>query len=179
MIHKLLSAAVLCLGALSLHPGEQATKGPFTSTTIDFGIVVRDIEASARFYGETLGMQELEGFSVGAEFCRDAGLTDSKPLSVRVFVLGQGEGATKVKLMQVGGVESKASDNRFIHSQLGLSYLTLYVRNLGAAMERLGKAGVQPMAKSPVPLGESPDAPQLLLVRDPDGNILELIGPRT
>jgi len=177
MKSKLFSILVLCLGASSLFTGEQEAKGPFTSTTIDFGIVVSDIEASAAFYGKTLGMQELEGFHVDAELCTEAGLTNHQPLDVRVFVLGQGERATKLKLMQVEGVESKPGDHRFIHSQLGLSYLTFYVRNLKDCMTRFEKAGVMPVAKSPVALGESDQAPRLLLVRDPDGNLLELIGP--
>jgi hypothetical protein len=48
-----------------------------------------------------------------------------------------------------------------------------------AAVERLAKLGVKPLAKSPIALPESL-APGLHLtcVRDPDGNFVELLGPQ-
>jgi hypothetical protein len=53
------------------------------------------------------------------------------------------------------------------------------VNDTTAALERLAKLGVKPLAKSPVTLPESL-APGMTLtcVRDPDGNIVELLGPR-
>ena len=41
-----------------------------------------------------------------------------------------------------------------------------------------GAAGGEPLAKGPVRLGERPDSDYLALVRDPDGNLIELIGPK-
>jgi lactoylglutathione lyase len=105
-------------------------------------------------------------------------LTDHQKLDIRVLVLDDGETATRLKLMQVPGVKSKKADNAFIHSQLGYSYLTIYVADGKAALERLRRAGVKPLAKGPVPL--PPDLPAgmaLSVVRDPDGNLIELIGP--
>ncbi|MFT7484263.1 MAG: catechol 2,3-dioxygenase-like lactoylglutathione lyase family enzyme [Candidatus Paceibacteria bacterium] len=154
----------------SAHPG-------FSSATIDFGMVVSDIEQSALFFTNTIGLREAPGFSVGAEFCTDAGLTLSQPLAIRVFQTGTGETATKLKLMQIPGATSKMSDNAFVHSQLGLSYITIYVTDMGAVLARLQATGVQPLAKGPVALGEDPMGPALILVRDPDGNLIELIGP--
>jgi hypothetical protein len=44
----------------------------------------------------------------------------------------------------------------------------------------LAKLGVKPIAKSPVLLPESlvPGKMYLTVVRDPDGNLVELIGPK-
>lgn len=168
--------AALCL--THLIPGASVPASDFSTTTIDVGVVVGDIERSAAFYGDVLGLEEREGFGVPADFCRDAGLTDGLPLAVRVFVLGDGEAATKLKLMQVEGAVPKASDNAFVHSQLGLSYLTIHVSDTTATLERCAEAGVKPIAKGPVPVGGGDDAPYLSVVRDPDGNLIELIGPR-
>ncbi|MEM7310605.1 MAG: VOC family protein [Planctomycetota bacterium] len=171
----LLSSAGL-LGLAAARPVQEPAA--FTRTTIDVGVVVRDVEASAAFYADTLGFTELEGFSVPAGFCTDTGLTDGHPLAVRVFVLGAGEQATKIKLMEVPAAEPKAGDHAFIHSQLGLSYLTVFVRDTNAALQRLERAGVSPIAKGPVRIGEEPGGSYLTLVRDPDGNLIELIGPK-
>ena len=92
-------AALLC----SALPGFAAEPAVFPRTTIDLGCMVSDIDASARFYTDGIGFRELPGFAVDAALAADAGLTDTKPLAIRVFVLGDGESATKLKLMQVAG----------------------------------------------------------------------------
>ena len=153
--------------------------GEFARTTIDLGVVVSDVEKSAKFYTEAVGFTEIDGFAVPGDFAAEAGLTDSQPLTIRVFVLGEGASATRLKLMQLPQVDSKKSDNSFIHSQLGFSYLTIYINDTGAAMARLTKAGVKPIAKGPVALPEGfPEGVFLTVVRDPDGNLVELVGPK-
>jgi catechol 2,3-dioxygenase-like lactoylglutathione lyase family enzyme len=79
----------------------------------------------------------------------------------------------------VAGTSPRTGDNEFIHSHTGFRYLTIMVEDTTAALERLTKLGVKPLAKSPVALPDSL-APGLFLtcVRDPDGNIVELLGPR-
>ena len=81
--------------------------------------------------------------------------------------------------MQVEGAKSKKSDNRFIHSQLGFSYLTIFVSNIDASHDRLKKAGVKLLGETPIALARKME-PQLyfILVADPDGNLIELIGPK-
>ncbi len=150
----------------------------FPRATIDLGVVVSDLEKSIRFYTEGIGFRELKGFDVSAEIARAAGLTDSKPLSVRVLVLGEGPDATKLKLMQVAGTTPKGADNDFIHSHTGFRYLTIFVAKTDATLARLFKLGVKPIAQSPVVLPESlAPGMRLTCVRDPDGNLIELIGP--
>jgi len=151
----------------------------FRRTTIDLGTVVSDLDKSVRFYTEGIGFRELQGFDVSGDIAAAAGLTDSKPLSIRVLVLGEGPEATKLKLMQVAGTSPRTGDTDFIHSHTGFRYLTISVSDMTAALERLATLGVKPLAKSPVALPESL-APGMALtcVRDPDGNIIELLGPR-
>lgn len=172
-------AVALSLAAVAAGTGHRVGAPPgFPRTTIDIGMHVRDVEASARFYTNVIGFTEVQGFNVAAEFAGAAGLTDRKPLAVRVFVLGMGETATKVKLMEVPGVKIAESDNTYIHSQLGFRYLTIYIDDMTEAMKRLRDAGVAPVG-GPIPIANDPSGSYLTVVRDPDGNLIELIGPST
>jgi lactoylglutathione lyase len=168
-----LSLALSCLVALAAEPEA------FPRTTIDLGCVVTDLDKSVRFYTEGIGFREVTGFEVPAGLATDAGLTDARPLSIRVLVLGDDATATKLKLMQVAGTLPRTGDTDFIHSHTGFRYLTIMVADTDAAFARLEKLGVKPVAKGPVALPDSL-APGLHLtcVRDPDGNLVELIGPR-
>jgi lactoylglutathione lyase len=150
----------------------------FPRTTIDLGTVVADVEKSVRFYTEGIGFRELPGFELAADVATAAGLTDGKPLSVRVLVLGEGPTATKLKLMSIAGTTPRTGDNEFIHSHTGFRYLTIVVDDTKAALARLEKIGAKPLAKSPVAIPET-IAKGLFLtcVRDPDGNLVELIAP--
>lgn len=150
----------------------------FPRTTIDLGTVVSDVEKSVRFYVEGIGFRELPGFELPADAATAAGLTDGKPLSVRVLVLGEGPSATKLKLMSVAGTNPRTGDNEFIHSHTGFRYLTIMVDDTKAALARLEKIGVKPLAKSPVAIPETiVKGLFLTCVRDPDGNLVELIAP--
>ena len=102
------SAALFATTSLADHhlEGEKG-KAKFLSTTIDIGCVVSDIEKSVKFYTEAIGFTEVTGFSVPADFAKQAGLTDAKQLDIRVLVLGEGEAATKLKLMQIKGGGNK------------------------------------------------------------------------
>ncbi|MFM1996254.1 MAG: hypothetical protein RLZZ111_641 [Planctomycetota bacterium] len=172
----------LCLCLLVAFAGLTAfaaEPAAFPRTTIDLGTVVADLEKSVRFYTEGIGFREIQGFEVSADIAAAAGLTDAKPLSIRVLVLGEGPDATKLKLMQVAGTTPRVGDSEFIHSHTGFRYLTISVSDTDAAVARLEKLGVKPLAKSPVALPASlAPGVHLTCVRDPDGNIVELLGPR-
>lgn len=175
----LLIAALL---ALVPSPGEAPTppqepESEFSSATIDLGMVVADIEKSVSFYTDLIGFTEVPGFAVDGNFCASAGLTDNHGVSVHVLVLQKDRAATNLKLMALPKVEPKTADNTFVHSQLGYSYITLRTTSLRPALGRLAEAGIKPLAKGPVPLpGQGPDGMHLIVVRDPDGNLVELIG---
>lgn len=174
-MHRLALAALLC----STLPVMAAEPAAFPRTTIDLGCVVTDLDASVRFYTEGIGFRELPGFSVEGPLAADAGLTDAKSLAIRVLVLGEGDSATKLKLMQVADATPRPGDNEFIHSHTGFRYLTIMVADTDAALARLAKLGVKPLAKSPVALPDHlAKGMHLTCVRDPDGNLVELIGPR-
>lgn len=154
-------------------------KAEFARSTVDFGIVVSDLEKSLDFYKNALGLQERDAFAVTAEMGADSGLSDNLPFKVYPLVLENESTATNVKLMQFKGTPAKKTDNSFIHSSLGVSYLTIYVTDTTAALERAKAYGVEPIAKGPMALPEGfPKGIYLTLLRDPDGNLIELVGPK-
>jgi len=166
-----LLASVLLAGVA----GTDRTKADFPRTTIDVGIVVSNVEKAAQFYKNAIGFTELSGFDVSKEMGGDTGLCDYQAFSVRVLVLADEPDATRIKIMEFTEKTGKKVDNRFINSSLGFSYLTISVSDMTAALERAKKAGVVPV-KEPYQLGTGNY--YLTLVKDPDGNIIELLGPK-
>ena len=176
-MRKILATILL----LTIVSGCAATKptSDFTNTTVDFGIVVSDTEKAAEFYTKGLGLTELPGFDVPADMGGGAGLSDYKPFHVRVMVTADEPNATKVKLMQFPDAPGAKTKNDFIHTSLGVSYLTVWVADIDTAVERARAAGARPLAKGPILLPESlAKGIYLALVRDPDGNMIELAGPK-
>lgn len=151
-----------------------AAGGVFSSPTVDIGMVAGDLEKSAKFYTEVLGLTETKGFAVTPEKATALGLTDNLGAEIRVFVLGEGPGATRLKLMSFPASPGAKPDQKFIHSTLGLSYLTLRVTDMDAALKRLADAKIELLGETPASLGGDLF---LTTVRDPDGNFIELIGP--
>ncbi len=175
-IGQSLLAALTCATLLNVVPLHVAAEEPvFSRSTIDFGIVASDLEKSAKFYTEALGCTEVQGFDVPAAFATSLGLVDNHSLSVRVFTVGNGKQKAQIKLMSFPKAPGKKTDQTFIHSSIGISYLTFRVTDLNKSLELLKKAGVKLEGKTPVPLGGNN---QLVVCRDPDGNFIELIGPR-
>ena len=173
-------ALILGLGLFALAGAKEKQKvvskpGDFTSTTVDFGIVCSDAERSVDFYTQAVGMTELDGFDVPAELGQNVGLTDNQPFKVHVLVLGKGDNASKVKLMEFKKAPGKKANQDFIHSTLGMRYTTFFVKDITVANMRMIAYGSMPLSKG---LQEIPDGRFLGLYRDPDGNFIELVGPK-
>lgn len=154
--------------------GAEDTANEFSKPVIDIGMVVRDAERSARFWTEAIGLKEVKGFSVTAELGKKIGLIDGHAVNVRVFVEEEVNLATRIKVLSFPEANSKQADQTSIHATLGIRYLTLYVKDMNKSLERLRKAGVKPIGETPLDLG---GGTLITVVKDPDGNFIELIGP--
>jgi len=173
-IHVLVMVGIVGGGIIMAAAQQNSPKAEFSRTTIDLGLIVSDVEKAAKFYTEAIGFTEAGGFDVPAQMAGDTGLTDNHPFQVRVFALGKEPTATNLKIMTIPGAGSKKVDNQYIGSSLGFRYLTITVADLTKTMERLRQHGVAPV-REPYRLGGNN---YLILVKDPDGNIIELIGPK-
>lgn len=151
----------------------ELVKKSFTSTTVDLGLVVSDMDKAAKFYTEAVGFKEINGFSVSEKLSGESGLADYKAWDIRVFVLGDEPTATRLKISYIPGTNPEKVKNEYLHSSLGFSYITVRVADMDAAIARAAKAGVEPV-KPPYKLGGNN---YLAVLKDPDGNFVELIGP--
>ena len=172
-------ALVVFLTLITVASAQEGEKGHdeiYANGVIDLGIVVRDLDRSAKFYTDVLGLKEIKGFKVPGKVTGDFGLTDNQDVTARVFVAvdASGKPSSKLKMMAFPKAQGAAPDQEFIHSTLGVSYLTLFVTDMDAMMARLKKAGVKTLGKTPAPIG---GANRLTVFRDTDGNFIELIGP--
>ncbi len=147
----------------------------FSKPVIDIGIVVGDAAKSVAFYTEAIGFKEVPGFKVTGAMASEIGLTDNQPADIRVFVLVDGDLATRIKLMSFPKVKAQKPDQKFIHSTLGVSYLTVHVADMNVALKRLEKKNIKLLGKTPVDLG---GGTYITVVHDPDGNFIELVGPK-
>ena len=145
----------------------------FTSKTIDIGVIVSDLDESLEFYKEVVGMQQTGEFSVDETMAKESGLSNGVPFDVKVLKLGAGEKATQFKLMSFGDRAVK-QHNDYIYDHTGVQYLTINVKDLSPIVERVKAHDVTMRGNSPVKLDENR---YLLLIRDPEGTFVELIGP--
>jgi catechol 2,3-dioxygenase-like lactoylglutathione lyase family enzyme len=165
----------LALALLAL-PGAttRAADPAFTGGAIHVGVVVSDLDASVAFYTDVIGMKKTGAFDVDAAFGESSGLTDGLPFHVEVLGLRDGPGATQFKLMSFEA-DAKTAKSTHIEDALGMQYITLMVEDLAPFVERIKAAGVPFLGETPIPLGDSGN--HFVLVQDPDGTFIELIGP--
>jgi catechol 2,3-dioxygenase-like lactoylglutathione lyase family enzyme len=147
----------------------------FSKAVIDIGIVVKDSDRTAQFLTNAIGFKEVRGFPVSSDMGRKIGLIDGHATTVRMFALDDSEPGTRIKILSFPQAPGKQPDQAFIHSTLGIRYLTLYVKDMNRTLARLKKAGVTFLGETPYDLG---GGNTLVAVKDPDGNFIELIGPR-
>jgi catechol 2,3-dioxygenase-like lactoylglutathione lyase family enzyme len=170
-MHRMMMAvALLALLAGTTTAGES----PFTEGTIHVGVVVTDLDKSTAFYTDVLGMTKTGQFDVSADFGKASGLTGGLAFHVDVFGLRNEPGAAQFKLMSF---EKDARTPRSAHIQdsLGMQYVTLNVTDLTPFVARIKAAGVPLLGDTPVPLFDT--GKDFVLVQDPDGTFIELIGP--
>ncbi len=163
----LIMAVAICLSSFG-------GVGDFSSKTIQIGMIVSNLEKSLYFYKEIIGMVQVENarFDVDAEFGKRSGLTDNLPVHVEILKLGIGSEATQLKLMTFGD-RATPQENEYIHSHTGVQYLTINVTNLAPILERIKAHNVPLLGETPIAMGEN----SFVLVQDPDGTFVELIGP--
>ncbi len=147
----------------------------FSSTTIGIGVVVSDLEKSLDFYTDVIGLKKVGGFDVSEDFAKKSGLTGGLPIKVITLKLEDEPEATQWKVISFG---KKAPDPlpRYVQDIVGMRFITINVTNLKPFLERINEHGVKLLGETPVPLGSSGNR-HFVLVSDPEGILIELIGP--
>ena len=145
----------------------------FSSGLIGVGVVTKDIQKSLDFYLNVIGMTKVGEFDVDENFGKISGLTNGLAFHVDVLKLQDSPEANQWKLMSFKK-EGSHPMPKYIEDDTGMQYITIMVNSLEPFLERIKQHGVKLMGDTPVPLGETD---HFVLVQDPDGTIIELIGP--
>lgn len=145
----------------------------FSSGLIGVGVVTKDINKSLDFYLNVIGMTKVSEFDVDEGFSKISGLTGGIAFHVDVLKLMDSPDANQWKLMSFKR-EGSHPMPKYIQDDTGMQYITINVNSLAPVLERIAKHKVKLLGETPVPLGEKD---HFVLVQDPDGTIIELIGP--
>jgi hypothetical protein len=161
----------ICL--LAFFPPNSYAQSNFSSPLIGVGVVASDLQKSLNFYINGIGMVKVGEFSVNEDVAKRTGLTGGIPFDVTVLKLEDSEEANQWKLMSFGK-KSKGKKQKYIQDDTRMRYVTINVNSLKPSIERLQKMGITFLGDTPTQLGENR---YFVLVQDPDGTFVELIGP--
>ncbi len=126
-----------------------------TKDSVDLGIVVKDKEASLRFYRDTLGFEFVAESDMG-----------NGMLMQRLMC-----GTSMIKLVTFAQTPELANPGGGINGATGYRYWTISVANLEAIVAEAKEAGYQvPWEPREIRAGVS-----VAMVEDPDGNWVELL----
>jgi len=145
----------------------------FSSGLIGVGVVCKDIDKSLDFYLNVIGMTKVGEFDVDGDFGTSSGLTNGIAFHVDVLKLQDSPDANQWKLMSFNKEGSHPMPT-YIHDDTGMQYITIMVNSLEPFLKRIKQHQVKLLGNTPIPLGETD---HFVLVQDPDGTIIELIGP--
>ena len=167
------TSVFLIAAVMALISTTSMAQSEFSSGLIGVGLVTRDLDKSLDFYLNVIGMTKVSEFDVDGEFGSSSGLTDGIAFHVDVLKLQDSPDANQWKIMSFKK-EGSHPMPKYIHDDTGMQYITINVNSLAPVLERIKKHKVKLMGDTPVAMGETD---HFVLVQDPDGTIIELIGP--
>ena len=138
-----------------------------TKESIDVGIVVKDLEVAEKFYGGALGLPVVREVEIAEEKARQAGCA-SGGFRFKAFQAGE------VQLKVVQADADPPAGGGAIDESTGYRYLTFTVESVQEARDALAAAGAKLMGE----ITEVVPGRFIIFFQDPDGNMLECVGPR-
>ncbi|SFU18883.1 Catechol 2,3-dioxygenase [Algoriphagus locisalis] len=171
MNHSLLKICVI-VAALMISVNTYSQSN-FSSNLIGSGVVVSDLDRSLDFYVDGIGMVKAYNFTINEEFSKRSGLSNGVAVEVSVLKLENSPNANEWKLMSFGNKQTKPKPD-YIQDGTGVQYITINVKALNPVIKRLKEKGVKLLGSTPTPLNENL---HFVLIQDPDGIFIELIGP--
>ena len=172
-MNKVFSTLMLVFVVFYVSAQNQPSKSEFSNPTIFVGSVVTDLEKSIDFYTNIIGMKKTGAFSVDAEKAKELGLTNGKKIDVTVLKLEDSPQANEWKLMSFG-TKPGHKKPAYLDDDTGMKYITILVNHLEPIMKRIEKNNIKILSGKPSKLE---DNRFFILIQDPDGTFIELIGP--
>jgi len=146
----------------------------FAKSGISVGVVVEDLNKSLDFYINVIGMVKTNEFPVDAVKAKEFGLSNGERFDVKVLKLENSENAPEYKLMSFGKKPAHPKQ-KYVPDDTGIQYITIFVKSMKPFLERIQKHGIKTLGKTPAMLDADR---QFVSLQDPDGNFIELIGPK-
>ena len=165
---------LLFIAALTAFSFSKPEPSEFERGIIEFGVVVEDYDKSYDFYVNVLGMTQTGGFEVDEEFSKRSGLAGGAPFKVAILKLIDSDQATQWKIMSFDKKPTHPKPT-YIQDDTGVQYVTIFVKSMKPFLERIKKHNVKLLGETPTALDENT---QFVLIQDPDGTFIELIGPQ-
>lgn len=144
----------------------------FEHGIIQFGVVVEDFDKAIDFYTNVIGMTQTGGFDIDEDFGRRSGLSGGEPFKVAILQLIDGPENTQWKVLSFNKKPTHKKP-KYIQDDNGVQYVTIYVKNMDPFLERIKANNVKLLGETPT---ECCEGKRFVLVQDPDGNFIELIG---
>ena len=163
----------LIIAIVTFLSSKTMAQSEFSSGLIGVGVVTKNLEKSLDFYLNVIGMTKVGEFDVDGDFGKISGLTDGLAFHVDILKLQDSPEANQWKLMSFKK-EGSHPMSTYIHDDTGPQYITISVNSLEPILQRIKKHNVKLLGETPVALSETD---HFVLVQDPDGTIIELIGP--
>ncbi len=143
----------------------------YTSPVIHIGLVVADLQRSLNFYQDILGMTKVNQYDISADFAVRSGLANKQAFQIEVLKLQDSPSATEWKLMSFANKPQAKQQSP--HQQNGMQYATLLVSDLKPFITRFKANKIAMLGETPIAINEQLS---FVLIQDPDGNFLEIIG---
>lgn len=168
-----ISLLFIALFFLAIPKNSNSAPGDFAKSAISIGVVVEDLDKALAFYTDVIGMVQTFEFGVDAKKAKELGLSNGDAFAVKVLKLENSENAPEWKLMTFG---KKANHKmpKYVPDDTGMQYITIFVKSMQPFIERIKAHQVKMLGSTPSMLDANR---QFVLVQDPDGNFIELIGP--
>ena len=145
----------------------------YSAGTIHMGVVVEDLQESLDFYKSVMGMLETGTIEIDEDFGKRSGLNTGEAFTVRILKVIDSPEATQFKVMSFNN-ESNHPRQSYVRDDHGIQYITVYVNSLAPFLERIKKHNVKLLGSTPTHIN---DELSFILIQDPDGNFVEIIGP--
>lgn len=138
-----------------------------TKNSIDIGIIVKDLSVAEKFYGELLGFPIVREVEISAEVARQCGCALA-PFKFKAFQAGE------VQLKVAQAESSPPSGTGKLDAATGVRYLTFSVESVEEAYNTVKAKGVEMHGE----IAEVVPGRFIFFFSDPDGNMLECVGPK-
>ena len=97
-----------------------------------------------------LGLTEINRWDAPKEPLTTLGFTDNLPFQMVTFNTGKSSKTSSIlKFISFKEIESESPSKDFIHSSIGLGFITIKVENMDEQLRRLKKANVEFLGETP------------------------------